>query len=185
MLPTPPPQNRILRTTEVEQYSLPYAAETECFAAGGEAGQSIDQRTRRSRQKIAPTESVTVPQRNSDWQMHRKKKPPAKVTLPPDAKLLVRREDAAAMLSISVRGVDYLIAARRLSTRRIGTRVLIPIEAVRKFARGDHPEPLALPADRFPASSGRRRESRRAVESSDEPADVRLLHQLHPERMAG
>ena len=47
------------------------------------------------------------------------------------------------MLSISVRGVDYLIAAKRLSTRRIGTRVLIPIEDVRKFARSDHPERLA------------------------------------------
>jgi len=32
------------------------------------------------------------------------------------------------MLSISIRGVDYMIADGRLSTRRIANRVLIPIE---------------------------------------------------------
>ena len=47
------------------------------------------------------------------------------------------------MLLISVRGVDYLIATKRLSTRRIGTTVLIPIEDVRKFARADHPDRMA------------------------------------------
>ena len=59
------------------------------------------------------------------------------------SKLLVGREEAAAMLSISVRGVDYLIAAKRLPTRRIGTRVLIPIDDVRRFAGSDHPERMA------------------------------------------
>jgi hypothetical protein len=47
------------------------------------------------------------------------------------------------MLSISVRAIDYLIATKRLSTRRIGTRVLVPVENVRKFARSDHPERMA------------------------------------------
>src|SRR6266567_5399822 len=47
------------------------------------------------------------------------------------------------MLSISIRGVDYLIATKRLSTRRIANRVLIPIEEIRKFARSDHPERTA------------------------------------------
>jgi excisionase family DNA binding protein len=73
----------------------------------------------------------------------RRPKPPSKEKLQPDAKLLVSREEAAQMLSISVRGVDYLIATKRLSTRRVGTRVLIPIEGVRRFARSDHPERLA------------------------------------------
>lgn len=68
------------------------------------------------------------------------KKPPARVTIPPDAKLLVSREEAAQMLSISQRGLDYLIANRRLPTRRIGGRVLIPVADLRKYARGDHPE---------------------------------------------
>jgi hypothetical protein len=39
--------------------------------------------------------------------------------------------------------LDYLIATKRLTTRRIGTRVFIPIEDVRRFARSDHLERLA------------------------------------------
>jgi hypothetical protein len=44
------------------------------------------------------------------------------------------------MLSISQRALDYLIATRRLPTRRIGGRVLIPVSELRKYARTDHPE---------------------------------------------
>lgn len=47
------------------------------------------------------------------------------------------------MLSISIRGVDYMIAAKRLSARRIANRVLIPVDEIRKFARADHPERMA------------------------------------------
>jgi len=57
--------------------------------------------------------------------------------------LLVSQEEAAQLLSISKRSVEYLTAQRQLSTRRIGTRALIPIEEVRKFARSDHPERMA------------------------------------------
>lgn len=60
-----------------------------------------------------------------------------------DGKVLVSRKVAAHMLSISIRAVDYLIATRRLSTRRIGSRVVIPIEEIRRFARSDHPERMA------------------------------------------
>lgn len=49
----------------------------------------------------------------------------------------------AEMLSISIRGVDYTIAARRLSTRRIANSVLIPTEEIRKFIRSDHPGRMA------------------------------------------
>lgn len=70
-------------------------------------------------------------------------KPPARTKLLPGAKLLVSRDEAAQMLSISIRGVDYLIATKRLSTRRIGTRVLVPMDDVRRFARSDHPERMA------------------------------------------
>lgn len=68
------------------------------------------------------------------------KKPSARVVVAPDAKLLVSRGEAAQLLSISERGLDYLIANRRLPTRRIGGRVLIPVDDLRKYARGDHPE---------------------------------------------
>jgi hypothetical protein len=67
-------------------------------------------------------------------------KPPSASIVAPEAKLLVSRKVAAEMLSISVRGVDYLIAAGRLSTRRIANRVLVPIEEIRRFAQSDHPQ---------------------------------------------
>jgi excisionase family DNA binding protein len=68
------------------------------------------------------------------------KKPPERATIPPEAKLLVSREEAAQLLSISQRGLDYLIANRRLPTRRIGGRVLIPVAELRKYAGSDHLE---------------------------------------------
>jgi excisionase family DNA binding protein len=52
-------------------------------------------------------------------------------------------DEAAQLLSISRRSVEYLVASRRLSIRRIGTRALIPIEDIRRFARADHPENVA------------------------------------------
>jgi hypothetical protein len=64
-------------------------------------------------------------------------------SVPTEDKLLVGREEAASMLSISCRALDYLVANKQLSTRRIGARVLIPISDLRRFSRGDHPEPLA------------------------------------------
>ena len=68
------------------------------------------------------------------------KKPPARVQLAPSSKILVSREEAAQLLSISVRGIDYLLATRRLPFRKIGGRVLIPVAELRKYAQGDHPE---------------------------------------------
>ena len=65
-----------------------------------------------------------------------RKKPPVQA----GEKLLLSREEAAQVLSISQRALDYLIADRRLPTRRIGGRVLIPIADLRKFARADHTE---------------------------------------------
>jgi excisionase family DNA binding protein len=71
-----------------------------------------------------------------------RRKPPQRVTIAPEDKLLVSREEAAQLLSISQRGLDYLIAAGRLPTRRIGGRVLVPVSDLRRYARGDHPEPF-------------------------------------------
>ena len=50
------------------------------------------------------------------------KKPPARITVAVESKILASREEAAQMLSISQRALDYLIATRRLPTRRIGGR---------------------------------------------------------------
>lgn len=79
-----------------------------------------------------------MPRTNS---LHRKS--PASVEVAPMNKLLVSQEEAAQILSISKRSVEYLVATRQLATRRIGTRALIPIEDVRRFARFDHPERIA------------------------------------------
>ena len=67
------------------------------------------------------------------------KKPPVRA----EEKFLLSREDAAQALSISLRALDYLIANKILPIRRIGTRVLIPLAALKQFARGDHPQRLA------------------------------------------
>lgn len=72
-----------------------------------------------------------------------RKKAPAAVSVNPKDKLLVSQEEAAQLLSISRRSVEYLVATKKLTTRRIGSRALIPIEDVRRFARSDHPERMA------------------------------------------
>ena len=69
-----------------------------------------------------------------------RKKPPQRVNIAPEDRLLVSREEAAQLLSISQRALDYLVASKRLPTRRIGGRVLIPVADLRKYARCDHPE---------------------------------------------
>ena len=68
---------------------------------------------------------------------------PSKIPIRTDDKILVSRREAAARLSISQRALDYLIANKTLSTKRIGTRVLIPIRDLQRFARADHPQRLA------------------------------------------
>jgi excisionase family DNA binding protein len=69
-----------------------------------------------------------------------RRKPPQRATVAPENKLLVSREEAAQLLSISQRALDYLVASKRLPTRKIGGRVLIPMGDLRKYARCDHPE---------------------------------------------
>lgn len=54
-------------------------------------------------------------------------------------RILVNKRDAARMLSISLRTLDYLIFNQELSVRRIGRRVLIPRRVLEEFARRDHP----------------------------------------------
>jgi len=70
------------------------------------------------------------------------KKPPQRATVASADKFLVGRDEAAQMLSISKRALDYLIASKRLTTRRIAGRVLLPVSELRQYARFDHPERL-------------------------------------------
>jgi hypothetical protein len=60
---------------------------------------------------------------------------------PPTAqRLLYDRKEAARQLSISVRSLDYLIAAGVFETRRIGKKVLITHRSLVRFASGNHYE---------------------------------------------
>ncbi len=71
------------------------------------------------------------------------KKPPARATEEPETRLLVGRKEAAKMLSISERALDYLISSKQLTAKRIGTRVLLSTSDLRRYAKGDHPQPVA------------------------------------------
>jgi hypothetical protein len=59
-------------------------------------------------------------------------------TEPEQIRLLYDRKGAALQLSISVRGLDRLIASKQLATRRIGKKVLIPRGELVRFSRGNH-----------------------------------------------
>jgi excisionase family DNA binding protein len=72
-----------------------------------------------------------------------KRKPPTRAFVPSGQRLLVGRKEAADLLSISARALDYLVANKQLTTRRIGSRVLIPVSDLQRFARADHPQRLA------------------------------------------
>jgi hypothetical protein len=55
-----------------------------------------------------------------------------------DSRLLYDRKTAARMLSISVRSLDYIIAAKHLETRRIGRKVLVTHASLVRYASGNH-----------------------------------------------
>jgi excisionase family DNA binding protein len=52
--------------------------------------------------------------------------------------ILVSKKEAAQVLSVSLRTVDNLIAAKEPAVRRLGRRCLIPRAALEAFARRDH-----------------------------------------------
>jgi excisionase family DNA binding protein len=56
-------------------------------------------------------------------------------------KLAVNRFEAAQLLSISLRTLDSLLARGELRGRRVGRRVLFPVEELQRFLKRDHPVP--------------------------------------------
>jgi len=68
-------------------------------------------------------------------------------------RLLYARKDVAYQLSLSIRAVDYLIAAGRLKTRKIGGRILVAHDELIRFARADRMEPMT-PEVSAPAAAG-------------------------------
>jgi len=51
-------------------------------------------------------------------------------------RLLLSKAESAYALNISLRKLDYLIAAKELGVRRIGSRVLITRRDLERFANG-------------------------------------------------
>ena len=71
----------------------------------------------------------------------------ATVTPITSTRLLYSRTEAARQLSISVRSLDYLIAAKELDTRRIGRKVLVTHASLVRYSQGNHYEsPASLAA---------------------------------------
>ena len=52
--------------------------------------------------------------------------------------LLVSKRDAARILSLSVRTIEYILARKELKAIRVGRRVLISTKSLRDFARKSH-----------------------------------------------
>lgn len=55
-------------------------------------------------------------------------------------RMLYDRREAARQLSVSVRSLDYLIAGKKLETRRIGKKVLVTHASLIRFSAANHYE---------------------------------------------
>jgi hypothetical protein len=62
-------------------------------------------------------------------------------------KLLFDRKSAAFALSVSVRTVDYALAAGEFDTRKIGRKTLITASSLRKYAERNHFGPVSSRAE--------------------------------------
>jgi excisionase family DNA binding protein len=71
------------------------------------------------------------------------RKAPARALPDSEKRILVGRKEAARLLSISQRSLDYLVADKELAVRRIGSRVLITVDELRRFARVEKQERIA------------------------------------------
>lgn len=61
-------------------------------------------------------------------------------------RLLYGRKEAAWLLGISPRSIDYLVATKRLGAQRVGKRVMFPYSELVRFARANHYEPITKAA---------------------------------------
>jgi excisionase family DNA binding protein len=136
-------QHRVPQSKVAAQYALLYPTEAANSDSGGESDHRLPSHPVDHIRKSPSPRPSSAKQPNASKQSDGRRKPPAKEKMPPHAKLLVGRGEAAEILSISVRSVDYLLANRQLTFRRIGSRILIPVTDLQKFARMDHPARVA------------------------------------------
>lgn len=59
-----------------------------------------------------------------------------------EPRILYDRKSAARQLSISVRSLDYLISGKKLATRRLGKKIMIPHAELVPFASANHYDPM-------------------------------------------
>ncbi|HZP06177.1 MAG TPA: helix-turn-helix domain-containing protein [Terracidiphilus sp.] len=64
-------------------------------------------------------------------------------------KFLYSQREAAESVALSRRSITHYIAKGDLETRRIGRRVLITRESLRKFASCNHFEPIRPPSKKL------------------------------------
>lgn len=153
--PSSPVSRRRLQAIDAGQLTLPFLTEAEIpvpavggdSASNAEVGHRVRSSARRSSGKtllplVGAIGKAGALDPNPPPQTSQRK-PPDKVIVPPDAKLLVSRKEAAVIVSLSLRSIDGLLASKQLPFRKIGNRTLIPLAALQRFARMDHPDRIA------------------------------------------
>jgi excisionase family DNA binding protein len=137
--PSPHSQRSVFKVKDCDQLLLPFAALTET-ATVEDGNNRASEPQRRRFQGYGPTPGGCELTR---VRQNEKRKRSGKARVPPHAKLLVSREEAAELVSLSIRSIDYLLASKELPFRKIGTRTMIPLSALQAFARMHHPERIA------------------------------------------
>lgn len=135
--------SRRQRFDRAAQYELPFLVETENPVRPNQAASEPESSPAHRAETGSDFEGSSIPGLSHPKKKNRQLKPPVKANASPTAKLLVSREEAASMVSLSVRSIDYLLASKQLPFRKIGTRTMIPVTELQRFARMNHPERIA------------------------------------------
>ena len=148
MRSSPASSARRVKDLEADQLALPFLVPPEVASnsASQLPAESIAAlRSKRPVGEIVGTHDQNDPSRSKPRHKanDERRKPPRTVSVPPDSKLLVSRREAAAIVSLSIRSIDYLLARKQLPFRKIGTRTMIPVSELQRFARMDHPKRIA------------------------------------------
>ena len=140
---TPLLKRRILQMKSCDQLPLPFSAAPENATVETQSNHAPESQARCSPGNVLPPSGSELRPSSARRRQPGKRNSPRKANVSPEARLLVSREEAAEILSLSVRSIDYLLASKELPFRKIGTRTMIPSSALQSFARSNHPERIA------------------------------------------